>query len=146
MLNTPTFRRGFFLAIAGIVGISAVGALRAQAPAADAKPSAFEVASVKLNNSGRFALMGGGIRPGDRVTFINMPLDALIREAYSDAYQTDLLVGGPDWMADDRFDITPGMSGHFNVNVISTCTCTSTALPSLVPGLNRHCSRASIAA
>jgi len=38
-----------------------------------------------------------------------------------------------------------GMSGHFSVKVISTCTCTSTALPSLVPGLNRHCSSASIA-
>jgi uncharacterized protein (TIGR03435 family) len=106
MQKTRTCRRAFFLAIAGIVAIGAVGTLRAQEPAADTKPSAFEVASVKPNNSGRFALMGGGIRPGDRVTFINMPLDALIREAYSDAYQTDHLVGGPDWMANDRFDIS----------------------------------------
>jgi hypothetical protein len=51
MQNTRTFRRTFFLTIAGILVICAANALRAQAPLADTKPPAFEVASVKHNTS-----------------------------------------------------------------------------------------------
>ena len=50
MRNVQTLRGAFLLAIAGIVAISSASALRAEAPAADTKPPAFEVASVKPHN------------------------------------------------------------------------------------------------
>jgi uncharacterized protein (TIGR03435 family) len=85
----------------GAVGIVAivgwvVGAL-AQVPASPA----FEVASIKPNNSGpafpRFNIQAGG-----RVTMTNFPLREIIRAAYQ---MPDLqLVGGPDWI-NSRFDI-----------------------------------------
>jgi hypothetical protein len=49
MRNAPTFRWTFFLAIVGIAAISPVNGLRAQTPATETEPPAFEVASVKPN-------------------------------------------------------------------------------------------------
>jgi uncharacterized protein (TIGR03435 family) len=79
-----------------------------QAPAAGESQS-FEVATLKQNTSGE---RGSGIRrlPGGRVTVTNMPARGLITFAYQlGQYQ---LVGGPGWLADDRFDITAKMEGN----------------------------------
>ena len=51
--------RAPIVAIAGIVAIGTLNALRAQAPAPDTKPPAFEVAAIKPNNK----LMVGNLRP-----------------------------------------------------------------------------------
>jgi hypothetical protein len=51
MQNAQTFRRMLFLATAGIMTISEVKALRAQAPATGTTLPAFEVASVKPDKS-----------------------------------------------------------------------------------------------
>jgi uncharacterized protein (TIGR03435 family) len=79
-----------------------------QAPPAGESYS-FEVATLKQNKSGE---RGGGIRrlPGGRVTVMNMPARGLITFAYQlGQYQ---LVGGPGWLADDKFDITAKIDGN----------------------------------
>jgi uncharacterized protein (TIGR03435 family) len=94
------------LGAVGIVGVA--GVLAAQTPTGPA----FEVASIKRNTSGDPA---SGIHnmPGGRVTITNKALRDLVRTAYG---SNDLeVVGGPDWMDADRWDIVaapaPGATG-----------------------------------
>jgi uncharacterized protein (TIGR03435 family) len=69
----------------------------------------FEVATLKQNKSGE---RGGGIRrlPGGRVTVTNMPARGLVTFAYQLGQWQ--LIGGPGWLADDRFDITAKIEGN----------------------------------
>jgi uncharacterized protein (TIGR03435 family) len=109
-MQSPHTCRGTFLLAAGIVVVGAVNAPRAEGPVTGAKPPAFEVASIKPNRS----LDGGGtagFQPGGRFRSINIPVQGLIATAFG----TDRpllpvqIVGGPDWIATDRFDITAKM-------------------------------------
>jgi uncharacterized protein (TIGR03435 family) len=109
MQNTRTFRKTFFSAIAGIVAIGAVSALRAQAPAADTKPSAFEVASVKPNKSGDQHITVH-VQPGGRFTATNTTLRLLIRNAYR--VQDFQISGGPNWVNSEHFDIQAKAEGN----------------------------------
>ncbi len=70
-------------------------------PSAAALPQ-FEVASIKPNKSGDGRVMIG-VQPGGRFTATNVPLKMLIRNAYQ--LQDFQIVGGPDWITSDRFDI-----------------------------------------
>jgi uncharacterized protein (TIGR03435 family) len=70
--------------------------IRAQAPAA------FEVASVKPNKTGDGRVMLG-MQPGGRFNASNVPLRLLLRQAFN--VQDFQIVGGPDWIASDRFDV-----------------------------------------
>jgi uncharacterized protein (TIGR03435 family) len=76
--------------------------LRAQSAAPAPGSQAFEVASVKPNKSGdgRISIQ---MQPGGRFTATNLPLRELIRMAYG--VQNSQLVGGPDWIGSERFDI-----------------------------------------
>ena len=76
--------------------------LRAQSPAPPAASPAYEVASVKPNTSGDFGIRIG-VQPGGRFTVTNAPVRDLIRQAYN--VQDFQLIGGPDWIKSDRFDI-----------------------------------------
>ena len=72
-------------------------------------PPTFEVATVKANKSGD---TNGMLRrlPGGRMTATNMPVRPMITFAYSLAqYQ---LVGGPGWLATDRYDVVAKMEGN----------------------------------
>jgi uncharacterized protein (TIGR03435 family) len=72
-------------------------------------PPAFEVSIVKPNKS---ADTNGMLQrlPGGRMTVTNMPLRPMITFAYQLAqYQ---LVGGPGWLATDRFDVVAKMNGN----------------------------------
>ena len=73
-----------------------------------AAPMAFEAASIRPNKSGDF---GQNIRrqPGGRLTATNMPLRTLIVFSYQ--LQQQQLVGGPNWIGNDRFDIVAKMEG-----------------------------------
>jgi uncharacterized protein (TIGR03435 family) len=62
----------------------------------------FEVASIKPNKSGDGRVMIG-VQPGGRFTATNVPLKFLIRQAYQ--LQDFQIVGGPDWITSDRFDV-----------------------------------------
>ena len=68
---------------------------------------AFEVASIKRNNSGEpftsRRLMPGGTQ------FVNVPVRQLIQGAYG--MQPFQVIGGPDWITSDRFDITAKADG-----------------------------------
>ena len=91
--------------IALLVGLSiAITTLSAgaQAPGATPPAPAFEVASVKPNTSGEF---GGsfGYRPGGQFVVVNNTLRNMIRNAYG--VQNFQIVGGPDWLDKDRFDV-----------------------------------------
>lgn len=83
-------------------GVAIVGA---QAPPTSAQ---FEVATIKVNNSGdprQFVQR----QPGGRVTVTNMPVRQLIAFAYQ--LQPFQLVGGPSWIGSDRFDIIAKLEG-----------------------------------
>ena len=71
-------------------------------PRAAAQPAEFEVASVKLHTSDDQRVMMVA-QPGGRFVAQNIPLRMLIRTAYQ--LQDDQIVGGPKWLATDRFDI-----------------------------------------
>jgi len=77
--------------------------------AAPTDDGTFEVATLKQNKSGE---RGGGIRrlPGGRVTVTNMPARALVTFAYGLGQWQ--LIGGPSWLADDKFDLTAKMEGN----------------------------------
>jgi uncharacterized protein (TIGR03435 family) len=67
---------------------------------AQEQPPAFEVATVRPSKSG-----GGmnNLRDPVQATWTNMPLTAMIRNAYG--IQPDQLFGGPGWTSSDRWDI-----------------------------------------
>jgi uncharacterized protein (TIGR03435 family) len=97
-------------AAATVAGPLVVGVLRAPGlvaqektplSVADSGPR-FEVASVKPNKSGEpFARLV--VLPGGRYDAINVPLRTIIRSAYQ--LQDFQLIGGPDWIGSERFDI-----------------------------------------
>jgi len=72
-----------------------------------AQQPSFEVASVKRNTSGE-ANISRGLQPGG-MTFVNAPLRQLIIAAYG--VQPFQIIGGPAWMATDRFDVSAKAEG-----------------------------------
>jgi uncharacterized protein (TIGR03435 family) len=104
-----TFRRTLLPAIAGILAVGAVSALRAQTPAPDTKPPAFEVASIKQNKSGENNGMMTGLLTS-QFTATNVLLRNFIIFAYQ--IQGFQLEGGPSWITSDRFDIVAKAEGN----------------------------------
>jgi uncharacterized protein (TIGR03435 family) len=98
-------------ALAGVIAAAApstqLGAA-AQTPSAGPGGPAFEVASVRRNrsNDGRVTMQ---VLPGGRFTASNVPLALLIRFSYQ--LQPFQVVGGPDWLNTDRFDVTAKAEG-----------------------------------
>lgn len=72
-------------------------------PQADAKAAVFEVASVKPNTSGGGS-MSMGWQPGGGFRAVNSPLRLLIQTAFD--VRDSELVGAPDWISSERFDVT----------------------------------------
>ena len=77
-------------------------ALVAQSVSVAARPAEFDVASVKLHTSDDQRVMMVA-QPGGRFVAANVPLRLVIRTAFQ--LQDDQIVGGPTWLATDRFDI-----------------------------------------
>ena len=85
----------------------AVFPLLSQTPATTPKPS-FEVVSIKPSQPG-LGIRGGGPR-GDRFTMTGATLRILVQQAYSRANNSPLggqlqIIGGPNWMESERYDI-----------------------------------------
>ena len=74
----------------------------AQVVKSDGPKPQFEVATVRPNNSGE-SNASMGPRPGGRLVGTNQTAHNLIRNAFN--LQPYQIVGGPDWMDSDRFDI-----------------------------------------
>jgi uncharacterized protein (TIGR03435 family) len=72
-------------------------------PQADPKAAVFEVASVKPNTSGSGS-MSMGSQPGGGFRAVNSPLRSLIQTAFG--VRDSELVGAPDWISSERFDVT----------------------------------------
>src|SRR5688572_18074601 len=90
-------------------GLVTIPRISAQSSPAAPSPGAvgvasltFEVASVKPNKSGDQRTMIQ-MPPTGRYTATNIPLRFLLRQAYE--VQDFQIVGGPNWLASDRFDI-----------------------------------------
>jgi uncharacterized protein (TIGR03435 family) len=66
-------------------------------------PMAFDVASIKPNNSGAVAQQVRFYPPSGRVTMTNVTVKRLIQNAYQ--LQDQQVAGGPDWIATARFDV-----------------------------------------
>jgi len=102
------YRKTVALAIIGaaleIVGAITLPRLRAQGPLSDS-PS-FDVASIKPNTSGEGA-SDLGFWPGGRFRAVNETVYRLISEAYAKSFQLPRfqVVGGPNWIDSDRFDV-----------------------------------------
>ncbi len=101
-----TIKHGLLVAAAGI--LTAAG-LAAQAPRDPAGTLAFEVASIKPNNSGDGRVMMQN-QPG-RYLATNVSLRLLIRNAYQ--LQDFQITGGPGWLGSDRFDINAKVPDEF---------------------------------
>ena len=86
--------------------VAALASAQAPQPADTAAP-AFEVASVKPNKTG--APGGSFVMPPGRFTATNIPLKVLITNAYQLSFFQ--VVGGPDWVSTERFDIAATAPG-----------------------------------
>src|SRR5579883_2375267 len=90
----------------GFVLLLVFAAVALNAASQGTEKTTFEVASVKPNNG---STAGGYIRPsGGRFTASNITLKNLILYAYSaqdDFFLEQQVIGGPDWMDKDRFDV-----------------------------------------
>src|SRR5688500_11281493 len=73
-------------------------------PVAAQQPAtpAFEVASVKRNNSGNSG--SSGRMANDSVTLVNQRARLLLVNAYG--MRPDRIVGGPSWLNTERFDVS----------------------------------------
>jgi len=106
-MTQETMRRMMRTTVAA-VGAAGLVSLHAQAPVPQGAGPTFEVASIKRNTSGT-GNMTMQMAPGGRLNFVNMPARALIIRAYQ--LQQFQLIGGPAWLANDRFDIIAKAEG-----------------------------------
>jgi uncharacterized protein (TIGR03435 family) len=102
------------IAIVLLAGMLFAAAALAQPQEAVDENVTFEVASVRPNTSPDNKMMLG-VQPGGRFNAVNVPLFALIRSAY--ALQEFQLVGGPDWIKTEKFDIVAKAAQDFPVPV-----------------------------
>jgi len=102
-------KRGVFLLAIVLVVVwrVATSAVDAQSPPSDSPK--FEVAAVKQNRSGSNQVMIGG-GAGGRYNTSNVPLRLIIRTSYQ--IQDFQLIGGPDWIGTDRWDIVAKAEGE----------------------------------
>jgi uncharacterized protein (TIGR03435 family) len=90
------------------VCLATPGAPSAQAPAPPA--ASFDVASVKPNKDGGPSSVR--VTPGGMLSVTNNNLRNIIRNAWN--ITNDQIVGGPDWIDSERFDITAKASRPFS--------------------------------
>src|SRR5947207_2499224 len=96
-------RKGWVRMAARFLGFAIAAMTFATAAAqTPSSPLAFEVASIKRNQSGD-DLAEGGFQPGGRINARNVTLVNLIVAAY--ALPPDRIEGGPSWVNTDRFDV-----------------------------------------
>jgi uncharacterized protein (TIGR03435 family) len=95
-----------------VAAVSAAGLLAPIWLGAQATEPQFEVAAVKLNKSGP-GPMRIGLQPGGRFTATNVTVRELVSIAYGQPQPLAnfQIIGGPGWVASDRFDVTAKAEG-----------------------------------
>ena len=102
-LSSAAWTSLMLMLAAGVATLPRIHAQSTPTPAASpSSPLVFEVASVKPNKSGDQRVMMQ-FPPSGRISATNVPLRLLIRQAFD--VQDFQIVGGPNWIASDRFDI-----------------------------------------
>ncbi|HET9832913.1 MAG TPA: TIGR03435 family protein, partial [Vicinamibacterales bacterium] len=99
-----------------VVGLLVV-ASHLQAQSVDQKAPAFEVASVKVSNSGSFAKEIGPA-PDGRFHATNVPARDLIAFAYGISQDSTAvrIVGVPRWVDDERYDVNAKVGGAWTLD------------------------------
>jgi uncharacterized protein (TIGR03435 family) len=90
------------MAAIALAGAGVLSHARVRAQEQSTAAPAFEVASVKPNNSGDGRVLFAN-QPGGRFTATNVTLKLLIRNAYQ--LQDFQIIGGPSWITSDHYDI-----------------------------------------
>jgi uncharacterized protein (TIGR03435 family) len=126
-MRMRTIGKAFVLvmAVSGIVALSA-----AQTPQ---KP-AFEVASIKRNTTGRGTRID--TQTSGRANITGATLRTLVRTAYR--VQDYQIIGGPDWIGVDRFDVQARPSQDYQPEPAAPCVgpdCPVTAVQMMMQGL-----------
>ena len=98
------------IAVVAIAGGVAIAVAQAQAP--DEPQPSFEVASVRPNTSGDAKMESMYVLAGGRYTAVNIPLRLLIINSYG--LQPQQLIGAPDWISTERFDIVAKADGELD--------------------------------
>jgi uncharacterized protein (TIGR03435 family) len=106
-MTNKRLRFALLCALPPLLSIASDGVRAQTTESAGAKPK-FEVASVRPNTSNDGKIMIG-IQPGGRFNAVNVPLWDLIRQAYN--LQRSQLVGSPDWLETERYDIVAKAEG-----------------------------------
>jgi uncharacterized protein (TIGR03435 family) len=108
-------KSGVVLLVAGLAVGASETPLRAQAQAPERLPS-FEVASVKKNTSGDSRIRMQ-TQPGGRFIVTNSPLKYFIAAAFGmvdpESLIGDRILGGPEWIDSERYDINAKASTAF---------------------------------
>ena len=94
-------RVSVLVAVTATILAQGISNLAAQTPSSAAL--AFEAASVKPNTSGSMSISGGW-EPGGLFTGVNITAEGLIAGAYPSKVHE--LLGAPDWLSRDRFNVT----------------------------------------
>jgi uncharacterized protein (TIGR03435 family) len=124
-------RTGTIILTLAVITTAAIPVLSQTPPTQ--KPS-FEVASVKPNTTGQGTLIE--TPPTGRVNIISATLRTLLRTAYR--VQDYQIVGGPDWLAVDRFDIQATPPADYQPQPFAPCVtvdCPPTAVQIIMQGL-----------
>jgi uncharacterized protein DUF3738 len=79
------------------------------ATSAFCQPPAFEVADVKVNNSGEVRMVVDML-PGGKLTMRNVPMKVMLMFAYH--VRGEALTAGPPWLETDRFDVVAKAPEH----------------------------------
>ncbi len=67
--------------------------------------ASFEAATVKPNRTGDARSARIQFQAGGRFTAVNVPLQVLVAIAYQVPFQSPRLIGGPDWVKTDNWDV-----------------------------------------
>jgi uncharacterized protein (TIGR03435 family) len=98
-------RVGFVVSSAMPIEIGMLDAPGVLAQSQRASDPAFGAASIKPSKATDFRREEIKFLPGGRIVATNYPLQVLIAGAYHLPYQSPRLVGGPDWVRSDRYDL-----------------------------------------
>jgi uncharacterized protein (TIGR03435 family) len=98
-----------------VTSIALLAALTSSAIGAQSTPPsalAFEVASVKPSPPGATFTRPGSPDPGGRWLSLNATLEMILQRAYPEYSRPGLIVGGPGWLKERRFDIDARATGN----------------------------------